>query len=290
MGLGSAFRKFGRQFEDMSRRGAKYTFAAGGAMMGGPSGARAGYEFGSMFDDRKPQARQTGTDLGKLRRDAVANGFNPLTVLRATGGQGFYHDQVIMGRLSSDAFFNAFDAYDNYKNKNTSVIDPTAVRPVDPKLSESIAVADPHITQPKVMYRPSILTEETVTSLTKSGMQITTDDKIKSIIGMTRDRHGRIHYHPWVEWEVDQMATQLAGNAWYEATYWRDKALEAIGKFFTAKKTDKISRQQIRDIVNSRKIKNNLHTPILQSQPNYFQKIPAVPINQQQKIMEELFP
>ena len=116
MGLGSAFRKFGRQFEDMSRRGAKYTFAAGGAMMGGPSGARAGYEFGSMFDDRKPQARQTGTDLSKLRSDAVANGFNPLTVLRATGGQGFYKNEIPMGRLSSDAFFNTFDAIESKNN------------------------------------------------------------------------------------------------------------------------------------------------------------------------------
>ena len=95
-------------------------------------------------------------------------------------------------------------------------------------------------------------------------MQITTDDKIKSIIGMTRDRHGNIHYHPWIEWEIDQMATQLAGNTWFEATHWRDKALKAIGKFFTAKKTDKISKQQIRDIVNSRKItKSYLHTPKL---------------------------
>jgi hypothetical protein len=123
MGIGSEFRKFGRKFEDTSRRAAKYTFAAGGAMMGGSAGAKAGYQIGSMFDDRKPQARQTGTDLGKLRRDAVANGFNPLTVLRATGGQGFYRDQVPMGRLSSDAFFNAFDAYDNYKNKNAPVIE-----------------------------------------------------------------------------------------------------------------------------------------------------------------------
>ena len=123
MGIGSEFRKFGREFENISRRGAKYTFAVGGAMMGGPQGAKAGYQIGSAFDDRKPQAQQSGTDLGKLRRDAVANGFNPLTVLRATGGQGFYKDQVPMGRLSSDAFFNAFDAYDKYQNKNTPVIE-----------------------------------------------------------------------------------------------------------------------------------------------------------------------
>jgi len=120
MGIGSEFRKIGRKYEDFTRRSAKYTMATAGAIFGGPAGAKAGYEIGSTFDDRKPN-RQSGTDLGKLRSDAVANGFNPLTVLRATGGQGFYKDQVPMGRLSSDAFFNAFDAYDTYKNKNVSV-------------------------------------------------------------------------------------------------------------------------------------------------------------------------
>lgn len=119
MGIGSELRKFGREFEDISRRGAKYTLAAGGAMIAGPSGAKAGYQIGSFFDDRKPQAQQYGTDLGKLRSEALANGFNPLTVLRATGGQGFYRDQVPMGRLSSDAFFNAFDAI-QHKNLSTT--------------------------------------------------------------------------------------------------------------------------------------------------------------------------
>ena len=35
------------------------------------------------------KASQRGTDLKKLRKEAEAAGFNPLTVLRATGGQGF---------------------------------------------------------------------------------------------------------------------------------------------------------------------------------------------------------
>ena len=217
------------------------------------------------------QARQnTGTDLGKLRKEATDNGFNPLTVLRATGGQGFNRDPDV-GKLASAAFYNSFskgigDAYYNNMTSNNNTIDPTEIRPVDPMLSKSIAVSDPHVTQSKIMYQPSILKEETVTSLLSNGMQITTDDKVKSIVGMTRDRFGDIHYHPWIEWELDEMATQFAGNMWFEATHWRDKALKAIGKFFTAKKTDKISKQQIRDIVNSRKItKSYLHTPKLSS-------------------------
>ena len=96
MGLGSEFqekvmdpsKKMGRQLEDY----VKTTY------MGDPNGIEG-----------LRQKRQSGTDLGKLRSDALANGFNPLTVLRATGGQGFYKNEVPMGRLSSDAFFNTFD-------------------------------------------------------------------------------------------------------------------------------------------------------------------------------------
>jgi hypothetical protein len=155
MGFGTKFRQAMRSFEDESRRMAKYTLAIGGGMYGGVTGAKLGYEIGSSLDDRKPQARQTGTDLGKLRSEATANGFNPLTVLRSTGGQGFYRDQVPMGRLSSDAFFNAFDAYDKNKNSNTvergrddipltvTAYDPNGVVPdfdvVNPELIESSA-------------------------------------------------------------------------------------------------------------------------------------------------------
>ena len=216
---------------------------------------------------KRAQATQNAgkLDLGYLRTEAERNGFNPLTVLRATGGQGSRKSSDA-GKLASAQFWQTFaqgmpDTYNNSVSVGT-----TGSRLIDPMLSKSIAVSDPHVTQSKIMYQPSILKEETVTSLLSNGMQITTDDRVKSIVGMTRDRHGDIHYHPWIEWELDEMATQFAGNMWFEATHWRDKALKAIGKFFTAKKTDKISKQQIRDIVNSRKItKSYLHTPKLQS-------------------------
>ena len=73
---------------------------------------------------------QGGTDLKKLRSEAEANGFNPLTVLRATGGQGFYNNQIPMGRLSSDAFFNVFDRIANSKNKYPPA--PEIEEPVNP--------------------------------------------------------------------------------------------------------------------------------------------------------------
>ena len=45
-------------------------------------------------------------DLAKLRREAEQNGFNPLTVLRATGGQGSTKGPT--GNLASGAFFQTF--------------------------------------------------------------------------------------------------------------------------------------------------------------------------------------
>ena len=108
------------------------------------------------------QARQnTGTDLGKLRKEATDNGFNPLTVLRATGGQGFNRDPDV-GQLASAAFYDSFskgigDAYynnmtlNNDKNERgrhdipltVTAYDPNGVVPdfsvVNPELIESSA-------------------------------------------------------------------------------------------------------------------------------------------------------
>ena len=46
-------------------------------------------------------------DLGHLRREAEANGFNPLTVLRATGGQGSRYSEP--AKLASSQFWNVFN-------------------------------------------------------------------------------------------------------------------------------------------------------------------------------------
>ncbi len=52
------------------------------------------------------KASQRGTDLKKLRKESEAAGFNPLTVLRATGGQGF--NKGSSGALASASFWSSF--------------------------------------------------------------------------------------------------------------------------------------------------------------------------------------
>jgi hypothetical protein len=77
----------------------------------------------------KQQAQASQTDLKKLRDDAQAAGFNPLTVLRATGGQGF--NKGSSGALASATFWgnfanagvsalNEFDPY-NQKRKQLDI-------------------------------------------------------------------------------------------------------------------------------------------------------------------------
>ena len=77
----------------------------------------------------KQQAKSSQTDLKKLRDDAQAAGFNPPTVLRATGGQGF--NKGSSGALASATFWgnfanagatalNEFDPY-NQKRKELDI-------------------------------------------------------------------------------------------------------------------------------------------------------------------------
>jgi hypothetical protein len=282
MGLGSKFRQAMRSFEDESRRMAKYTLAAGGAMMGGASGASAGYQFGSALDDRK-YSQQSGTDLGKLRRNAIANGFNPLTVLRATGGQGFYHNQVPMGRLSSDAFFNAFDAYERKQNKNAPVIE-------EPKMTGKDILAPVELSNGKLNSDQNTAIYDVVQDpitleyVTDGNSVFSANQKPGLFVEV--DHRGNKWRFPWEDLEWDQVTLGsykwLLQEAYYQGDRIGKSMRKKLGKKFgiygykadkqtignTIKQLDKLQKQM--------SIKN--------------EKILVTPILQQQKIMEELFP
>jgi len=71
-------------------------------------GAIASAAIGALGARKTAKAMQGANDLdlAKLRREAEQNGFNPLTVLRATGGQG--STKGPSGKLASGAFFQTF--------------------------------------------------------------------------------------------------------------------------------------------------------------------------------------
>jgi len=58
--------------------------------------------------EKKPNPNAGKLDLGHLRAEAERNGFNPLTVLRATGGQGSRYSNE-PSRLSSGDFWKVFN-------------------------------------------------------------------------------------------------------------------------------------------------------------------------------------
>lgn len=89
------------------------TFGKLGSVLGsafGPVGTAIGAAAGSVIDGNlaKNDARKKANynHLEKMRRDAEKAGFNPLTVLRATGGQGFNHGQS--AALASSTFWKTF--------------------------------------------------------------------------------------------------------------------------------------------------------------------------------------
>ena len=71
-------------------------------------GQLASVAIGALGARKTAKAMQGANDLdlAKLRREAEQNGFNPLTVLRATGGQG--STKGPSGNLASGAFFQTF--------------------------------------------------------------------------------------------------------------------------------------------------------------------------------------
>ena len=85
----------------------------------------------------KEQYKSSQTDLKKLRDDAQAAGFNPLTVLRATGGQGF--NKGSSGALASATFWG------NFANAGVSAlneIDPYNQKRKELDMQQSVANLD----------------------------------------------------------------------------------------------------------------------------------------------------
>ncbi|WP_195822670.1 hypothetical protein [Roseobacter sp. MH60115] len=97
----------------------------GGTFFGGPTGGAIGGGIGSLIDGKragssasrtsdrnyrnqlelaKYQSELNKLDLGRLSKEARENGFNPLTVLGYTGGQGFTGGAVTPPALASGDF------------------------------------------------------------------------------------------------------------------------------------------------------------------------------------------
>ncbi|QCS36974.1 hypothetical protein [Tortoise microvirus 37] len=96
-----------------------------GGAFGGPTGAAIGSSIGGLLGGRGGQTTTTSMDLKALRDNAIKAGFNPLTVLNATGGQAVVQStvppmssrQFLANALgdSVDTYFNRVDADRDYQ-------------------------------------------------------------------------------------------------------------------------------------------------------------------------------
>lgn len=80
------------------------------------AGPIVGGLFGWSQQRSAQRAASAGTDFVKLRKNAEAAGFNPLTALMATGGQGFqrsFQPDLSTGAFISDAISRGADTYFN---------------------------------------------------------------------------------------------------------------------------------------------------------------------------------
>lgn len=69
-------------------------------VLGALGGAKGVASIGLSALSQRRSSRAGGVDLASLRADALANGFNPLTVLQSTGGAGYQNSQEAPGFLS----------------------------------------------------------------------------------------------------------------------------------------------------------------------------------------------
>ena len=250
MGLGSFLqekimrpsRKMGRQLEDY----VKSTY------MGDTNGIEG-----------LRRKNQGGTDLGKLRRDALANGFNPLTVLRATGGQGFYKNEIPMGRLSSDAFFNTFDRIKQRKYDELPVIEPNY------NLVEGKGKLQDIMDNNKKLNAQQNLGREIIPGpieydVFEDGDGLTKNTKVTGMLRPVVDHRGV--QRNWVS-DPEEMNVITGSLFWTasELDYQFGKLLNWRKSFHTNEKDGLPMHENARKLNNKKILKKYLHTPKLSS-------------------------
>jgi len=232
-------------------------------------------------------------DLEKLRREAEQNGFNPLTVLRATGGQG--STKGPSGNLASGAFFQTFaqgipsilEANYNKKMKQAQLTNinlqnqemfsklnglntvRTTISPSEvlgtAKLDSNQILNNKSTTQNLGLYE---FEQDPVSrkSVTAEGFG-STSAEIKPTWGTFELRNGKRISLPFTEFEADQALLQGAFNLYMEGIDIRDQALSKVSNWWNSSKKDATPMSDIAKKVNLKRITNNIQqTPQLSTQ------------------------
>ena len=255
--------------------------------------AAAGLGALGAYKSAKAMRGANDLDLQKLRREAEQNGFNPLTVLRATGGQG--STKGPSGNLASGAFFQTFaqgipsilEANYNKKMKQAQLTNinlqnqeifsklnglntvRTTISPTEvlgtAKLDSNQILNNKSTSQNLGIYKfeQDPVSRETVTAKGFGSVSA----KIKPTWGNFELRNGKRIPLPFTEFEADQMLTQGAFNLFMEAIDIRDQALSKVSNWWNSSKKDATPMSDIAKNVNLKRITNNIQqTPQLSTQ------------------------
>ena len=274
-------------------------------------GTLASVAIGALGARKTAKAMQGANDLdlAKLRREAEQNGFNPLTVLRATGGQG--STKGPSGNLASGAFFQTFaqgipsilEANYNKKMKQAQLSNINAstenllasAKSMSGQSSandfiqkHAVPMLVPITTggmegKQKVLYmgiNPELMEtqlSEAMGSMIVQGLQYSYQNGVPAS-GFTKLIKG---LPPALKKSLNNIMGEFEKTGKIPT---QAQITKALASEFTGQQLDR-SLQQFETLIGHQRNK-----PKLESEPDYNSKISGVPINQQQKIMEELFP
>jgi len=304
-------------------------FSSIGSLLGGftPFGAIGGALLGGVLDGKKARKAQQAqiNEQNRIATIAAENasrpvtttqevdfegtiksarnaGFNPLTALRATGGNitGTTTRYVapllssMPSRNFTDIMSDAFSGYQSFQrgkiNREKEGLEMQYLRNQVANTMPSLVRTG--ITSGDVLGTSDLFTNSKLNNgthqlgvyefiqdpvqregVTANGFG-TTSAKNKSLWQTFETRHGKRLSLPFTEFDIDQMFTQSAVNLYIEALHFRDKGLTSVKNWWNSASADSTPMSEIRSTVNDKKIvQSYIHTPKLSSNWNGYKVI-----------------
>jgi len=281
--------------------------AIGGALLGGVldgKKARKAQESAIAEQNRiatiaaknasRPVTTTQKVDFEGTIKDATNAGFNPLTALRATGGNitGTTTRYVapLLSSMPSRNFTDIMsDAFVGYQSFQRGQINNEKEGLEMQYLRNQVANTMPSLIRTGISSGDVLGTSDLFTNsklnngthqlgvydfvqdpVTREGVTATgfgtVDAKVKSMWGTFETRQGKRIPLPFTEFEADQMLTQGSFNLYLEAMNLRDKGLTAVKNWWNSASADTTPMSEIRSTVNDQKIvQSYIHTPKLSS-------------------------
>jgi hypothetical protein len=250
----------------------------------------------------RPVITKQEVDFEGTIKSATNAGFNPLTALRATGGNitGTTTRYVtpLLSSMPSRNFTDVMaDAFNGYQSFQRGQINLQKEGLEMQYLKNQVANSMPSLARTGINSGDILGTSDLFTSsklnngahqlgvyefnqnpVTREGVTATgfgtVDSNIKATWGTWETRSGKRITLPFTEFEADQALLMGAFNLYLEGIELRDKGLTAVKNWWNSAPADKTPMSEIRNTVNDQKIvQSYFHTPKLSSNWNGYKVI-----------------